>query len=109
MHLLERVGLAARAHHRPAQLSGGEMQRGAIARALVAEPQLVLADEPTGSLDSENGERVLDLLDELNRETGITILLATHSREVAERGHKVIHLRDGRVERIEARDTSGVA
>ena len=93
--LLERVGLAARAGHFPAELSGGEMQRAAVARALVAEPELVLADEPTGNLDSENGEQVMRLFAELNRELQITILLATHSQESALHTHRTIRMKDG--------------
>jgi putative ABC transport system ATP-binding protein len=96
--LLDRVGLGPRLHHYPPQLSGGEMQRGAMARALIHRPALVIADEPTGNLDSENGERVLDLLTELNRETGVTMLLATHAPEIAAAARRVIRMRDGRIE-----------
>ncbi|MFP5264007.1 MAG: ABC transporter ATP-binding protein [Blastocatellia bacterium] len=97
--LLERVGLSARAGHYPAELSGGEMQRAAVARALVAEPQLVLADEPTGNLDTDNGEQVMRLLADLNREVGVTIILATHSEEASLYAGRVIHMRDGLIER----------
>lgn len=97
--LLERVGLSARANHYPAELSGGEMQRAAVARAIIAEPQLILADEPTGNLDTGNGEQVMRLLAELNRETGVTIILATHSEEAALHTRRVIHMRDGLIER----------
>ena len=97
----ERVGVAHRLDHRPAQLSGGELQRGAIARALVHAPWLVIADEPTGNLDSANGARVLDLLVRLNREEGVTLLLATHAPDLAAAAGRVVHMRDGRVERIE--------
>jgi putative ABC transport system ATP-binding protein len=97
--LLDRVGLAAREAHFPAELSGGEMQRAAVVRAIIAEPRLVLADEPTGNLDSENGEHVMQLLAELNRELRITILLATHSQEAARYAGRAINLRDGRIER----------
>ncbi len=96
--LLQRVGLEARLGHYPRQLSGGEMQRTAVARALVHRPALLIADEPTGNLDSENGRRVLDLLVELNRETGVTMLLATHAPEIAAAAHRVIRMRDGRIE-----------
>ena len=102
--LLDRVGLADRAGHFPAQLSGGEMQRVAVARAVVANPDLLLADEPTGSLDSENGRRVMDLLAELNRELGLTILLATHSAEAARYARRTLLLRDGHLERIEGHE-----
>lgn len=93
--LLERVGLSDRAGHYPAELSGGEMQRTALARAIITRPQLVLADEPTGNLDSENGHQVMQLLAELNRETGVTIILATHASESAEYARRIIRMRDG--------------
>jgi putative ABC transport system ATP-binding protein len=96
-----RVGLDHRLGHYPQQLSGGEMQRCAIARAVVHNPMLLIADEPTGNLDSSNGARVLDLLRALNAETGVAILLATHAPEVAAAADRVIHLRDGRVHRVE--------
>ena len=95
--LLDAVGLGARAHHRPAQLSGGERQRVAIARALANRPQLVLADEPTGNLDEESTERVLDLLSELRRQSGCTLLVVTHDPAVAARAQAVVHVRDGRI------------
>jgi len=93
--LLDRVGLAARAAHFPAQLSGGEMQRAAVVRAIIAEPKLVLADEPTGNLDTENGTQVIKLLADLNREFGVTVLLATHSDEAARYASRTIRMRDG--------------
>ena len=93
--LLERVGIAHRAHALPAQLSGGEMQRAAIARALVHRPRVLLADEPTGNLDSASGARVLRLLRELSDETQTALLLVTHSDEAAAICHRVLHLRDG--------------
>ena len=96
--LLDRVGLGHRLRHYPRQLSGGELQRGAVARALVHRPALLIADEPTGNLDSENGRRVLDLLVELNRETGVTMILATHAPEIAAAATRVIRMRDGRIE-----------
>ena len=96
--LLARVGLADRAGHYPAELSGGELQRCAVARAIITRPQLVLADEPTGNLDSENGHQVMRLLAELNRETGVTIILATHATESAEYARRVIRMRDGLIE-----------
>jgi putative ABC transport system ATP-binding protein len=98
---IERVGLTHRIGHYPQQLSGGELQRTAIARAVVHSPALLIADELTGNLDSGNGARVMELLAELNRETGVTILLATHSPEVASAANRILHLRDGLVERVE--------
>jgi putative ABC transport system ATP-binding protein len=95
--LADRVGIGQRLTHRPAQLSGGEMQRAAIARAIVHRPALLIADEPTGNLDSVNGATVLELLLELNRETGVSILLATHAREVADAAHRVLQMKDGRI------------
>jgi len=94
------MGLAARASHKPSQLSGGEMQRVAIARAVVHDPVLVIADEPTGNLDSATGGHILDTLTRLNRERGVTLLLATHASEVAAAADRVVHMRDGRIERI---------
>jgi putative ABC transport system ATP-binding protein len=94
---LAKVGLEARLSHYPQQLSGGEMQRAAIARALIHKPALLIADEPTGSLDSKNGERVLQLLQQLNQELCVTVLLATHSPEIAASSKKVLHMRDGRI------------
>ena len=95
--LADRVGIAHRLDHYPQEVSGGELQRAAIARALVHQPALLVADEPTGNLDSENGANVLALLAELNRELAITILLASHAHEVAAAAGRVIRMRDGRL------------
>ncbi|MET0534066.1 MAG: ABC transporter ATP-binding protein [Steroidobacter sp.] len=93
---LERVGLAHREHHMPKQLSGGQQQRVAVARALVTRPKLLLADEPTGNLDTANGDAVLDLLDAINR-SGTTIVMVTHSAEHAHRARRIVHMLDGRI------------
>jgi len=107
--LLEEVGLAARLHHRPGELSGGEQQRVALARALSMEPKLVLADEPTGNLDSATSEAMHALLFQLNATRGTTFLVVTHNRELANQMPRVVTMRDGRVERDERRDRSGPA
>jgi putative ABC transport system ATP-binding protein len=96
--LLERVGLASRGHHYPVQLSGGEQQRVALARAFITRPPILMADEPTGNLDSTNGRHVLDLLLSLNREEGTTLILVTHDPEIAGHADRVITMRDGLVE-----------
>lgn len=95
--LLRRVGLEHRLHHKPHELSGGEMQRAAIARALIAEPELLLADEPTGNLDRETGRQILSLLSELRREQGLTVVMVTHDETIAAACDSVIHLVDGRI------------
>jgi putative ABC transport system ATP-binding protein len=94
--LADRVGIAHRLAHYPQQLSGGEMQRAAIARALVHRPALLVADEPTGNLDSENGANVLGLIAELNSELGVTVLLATHAADIAAAAKRVLRMKDGR-------------
>jgi len=96
--LLDRVGLGDRLHHEPSQLSGGQQQRVAIARALINNPPLLLADEPTGALDSKTAEEILRLFQQLNEEEGITVVLVTHDAEVAGHCKRVIRIRDGRIE-----------
>ena len=94
--VLERVGIAHRADHRPQQLSGGQQQRVAVARAVVTNPKLILADEPTGNLDSSNGEEVLELLNQLNGD-GTTIIMVTHDQGHADHASRVVNMLDGRI------------
>jgi putative ABC transport system ATP-binding protein len=97
--LLEKVGLEQRKHHLPEELSGGEIQRVAMARALAFDPPILLADEPTGNLDSKSGDAILLLLRRINREQGCTVVMVTHSQEAAGYGDRIVFLRDGKVEK----------
>ena len=98
---LQAVGLEGWEHHTPAELSGGQQQRVAIARAIVTEPQVLLADEPTGNLDSQRSHEIMELIATLNRERGITVIMVTHEPEMARYARRIVHFRDGRVEREE--------
>ncbi|MEJ2263828.1 MAG: ABC transporter ATP-binding protein [Anaerolineales bacterium] len=106
--LLDSMGLEERLHHLPGQLSCGEQQRVAIARALINRPKLILADEPTGNLDSVNGEEVILLLRNLSEEIGLTIIVATHDPNVASKASRVLHLRDGKIDNLRRKDQTPV-
>ena len=95
---LEAVGLGDRIHHQPNELSGGQQQRVAIARALVTDPAIILADEPTGALDSKSGQEIVDIMLNLNRERGTTVIFVTHDPKIAELTERIIHILDGRIE-----------
>ncbi len=98
--LTDMVGLSHRHHHKPCELSGGEMQRTAIARALITDPKLLLADEPTGNLDQESGHSILQLMRDLNRDTGLTIVMVTHDENIAQQCDALVRLKGGKVERL---------
>ena len=101
--LLDLVGLGGRLHHKPFELSGGQQQRVAVARALANSPAIILADEPTGNLDLHTGKEIIDLLKELNSESGVTIISATHDLKMIDASDRIVHIRDGGIERIEMR------
>lgn len=96
--MIERVGLGHRLTHRPSELSGGEMQRAAIARSLVSEPRILLADEPTGNLDAQTGQEIIDLLRQLNAEVGLTIVMVTHDPKIADQADRTVRLAEGRIQ-----------
>lgn len=96
--MIERVGLGHRLTHRPSELSGGEMQRAAIARSLVSEPRILLADEPTGNLDARTGQEIIDLLRQLNAEVGLTIVMVTHDPKIADQADRTVRLAEGRIQ-----------
>ena len=98
--IIEKVGLSHRLRHKPSELSGGEMQRAAIARALVAQPEILLADEPTGNLDASTGQEIMDLLTQLNDKQELTIVMVTHDKAIAERADRVVLLTEGRIEEV---------
>jgi len=101
MAALEKVGLTAWSNHNPSQMSGGQQQRVAIARALVTQPDVLLADEPTGNLDSERSVEIMELLAQLNAQAGLTVLLVTHEPDMAAYARKIVHFKDGLVDRVE--------
>ena len=106
MAALEKVGLADWSHHNPSQMSGGQQQRVAIARALVTQPDVLLADEPTGNLDSERSVEIMELLAELNAHAGLTVLLVTHEPDMAAYARKIVHFKDGLVDYIDTSNAS---
>lgn len=103
IELLNLVGLGERLHHKPSELSGGQQQRVAIARALANSPQIILADEPTGNLDLRTGKEIIELLRQLNKEQGVTIISATHDLKMVDVSDRIVWIRDGRIDRVEER------
>ncbi len=108
LEIIEKVGLSHRIKHRPSELSGGEMQRAAIARALIAKPQILLADEPTGNLDSSTGKEIMDLLTSLNEQEQLTIIMVTHDNSIAAQAHRTVRLREGQIEVLGNSQTASV-
>jgi putative ABC transport system ATP-binding protein len=105
--LLERVGLGDRMDHKPKELSGGQMQRVAVARALANNPEVILADEPTGNLDTKTGLEIMKLLGEINKKEGKTVILVTHDQDLVQNSKRVIYIKDGRIEKISPREKRG--
>lgn len=101
MDIIQKVGLEHRVKHRPSELSGGEMQRAAIARALIGCPQILLADEPTGNLDSGTGKEIMDLLKQLNEDAKLSIVMVTHDDAIAQQAHRVVRLKQGQIEKLQ--------
>lgn len=106
MEIIHRVGLGHRTRHRPSELSGGEMQRGAIARALVGKPEILLADEPTGNLDAATGSGIMELLKSLNDTQQLTIIMVTHDESIAAQAHQIVRLTDGRIQNVSREDAA---
>jgi lipoprotein-releasing system ATP-binding protein len=106
MDIINRVGLSHRTRHRPSELSGGEMQRGAIARALVGRPEILLADEPTGNLDASTGSGIMDLLKSLNETQQLTIIMVTHDESIAAQAHRTVRLAEGRIQNVAREDAA---
>jgi putative ABC transport system ATP-binding protein len=106
---LEAVGMGERVHHLPNELSGGQQQRVAIARALVNDPRIIMADEPTGALDSKTGEEIMAIFQRLNREQGITVILVTHEADIAQHAQRIIHVRDGALDHDEIVENRTIA
>ncbi len=106
MDMIQQVGLSHRTLHRPSELSGGEMQRGAIARALVARPEILLADEPTGNLDSTTGCEIMELLTSLNQNSQLTIIMVTHDESIAGQAHRIVRLAEGRIQTVSQEDAA---
>lgn len=106
MEILKQVGLEHRIKHRPSELSGGEMQRGAIARALIAKPEILLADEPTGNLDADTGREIMDILKKLNDERQLTVVMVTHDEAVAQQAHRIVRLAEGQIATVKREEAA---
>ena len=109
MDIIQKVGIEHRIKHKPSELSGGEMQRAAIARALIGSPQILLADEPTGNLDSSTGKEIMDLLKKLNEDNQLSIVMVTHDDAIASQAHRVVRLKQGQIEKLARKALDPVA